>query len=54
MKKKKYITPMCEVMEMETKNTLLSMSQGTVGGAETGQTPDEYKPENPGDIWEID
>lgn len=39
---------------METKNTLLSMSQGTVGGAETGQTPDKYEPETPGDFWEID
>lgn len=38
MKKLKYITPACIVVEMETEE-LLALSQGDPGGPEVGQKP---------------
>lgn len=60
MKKKKYITPMCEVMDIKVKSSLLAGSQfdGEFGKPGTGfgetPTPDTGEGEEGGDIWEMD
>lgn len=52
MERKKYISPVCTVMEMKVENALLSMSQGTPGAPTIGQAPVEI--ENDGSVWELD
>ena len=54
MERKKYISPVCTVMEMKVENALLSMSQGTPGAPTIGQAPTDFDNEGSDSPWELD
>ena len=56
MERKKYISPVCTVMEMKVENALLATSQGEVGNPTTGigQVPTDYDDGGSGNIWNVD